>query len=388
MNILIIAKTFHSEQSARGIQMRRVINALTNYTDHRITLVTEGKSELDSTNEKLQIINISSSTFSFPFIEKIVDRLVCSIFCFKKDNFHVKTISILEKELKNTKFDLLLTVSTPFVSHLVGLEIKKMYPNLYWVSFFSDLWPSFLLPKPYYRKKILSKLEINQMRKVVEKCDVISTPSEYTLHLIKQHFKTNAKLKTIPHCINEEIIEKRHRIKGYIVHSGFLQKERINENLVDAINELAKENDEFKGLVHIGAYTKSLKKLMQEKNCEKIILLGKIPEQLSHTIQGLFEIGLIIEAPMGKQSPFLPSKITDCISQNSKLISITPMNSFLTDFSSKHHGFFNCCYEKNNIKECINNALNSSEKIADEAINYFHPAKVAKAYDTIFNKIK
>ena len=51
MNILIIAKTYHAKQSARAIQMRRVISALLKYTNHRITLITEGNKDQNIKNE-------------------------------------------------------------------------------------------------------------------------------------------------------------------------------------------------------------------------------------------------------------------------------------------------------------------------------------------------
>ena len=282
----------------------------------------------------------------------------------------------------------MLTVSTPFDSHLIGLEVKRNFSKLKWVAFFSDMWPVKLLPAPHYRKKILSQLEFSLMQNVVQQCDGILTPSKYTLDILNKYFKTNAKLSTIPHCLNDKKFKKQEQLNGYLVHSGFLQKERVNESLVKAINELGIENKEFGGLIQIGAYHPKIKNIIKKYNCGNIILVGHIPEELASKIQSLFEIGVIIEAPMEYVSPFLPSKITDSILLNKKLVAITPPKSYLTDFAYQHKGIFCCSYEKDEIKRCILNALYSEEVISTDAVSIFNPANIAELYDGFFNSLE
>jgi glycosyltransferase involved in cell wall biosynthesis len=387
MNILIITKYYQSNSAARAIQMRRIVDALINYSDHNITLITEGRIEMDENNCKLETIYIQPSLSKFQFFEKVINRLVCNLFCIRRNKFMLEGLSAAERVIKIKNIDLLLTVSVPFDSHLIGLEIKRKFAKLKWIAFFSDIWPAFLLPEPHRRIKILSNLELGLMRNIVEQCDGFLTPSKYSLDLIRQHFKTNAKLGDAPHCLNMKSLKIENQLGCYIVHSGFLQKERIREALVEAINELGTENKEFKGLIHIGAYDPTLEIIIKKHNCKNIKLLGHVPEDLANKIQSLFETGLIIEAPMEPVSPFLPSKITDSILLNKKLIAITPSKSFIRDFANQHEGI-NCCeYEKNQIKNCILKTLNSTIMISDEAINHFHPSNVIKMYNSFFNSL-
>jgi glycosyltransferase involved in cell wall biosynthesis len=388
MNILIIAKFYHAKQSARAIQMRRVISALLQYTDHNFILITQGEKKKDLENNNFQLINIPAEKVRFSFIEKITDRLICSPFCLKDNDFIVISTRIANELAAHKRIDLLLTVSTPVDSHIAGLKLKEQNPSLKWLTFFSDLWPSSLLPSPHLRKKLLSVKEFSLMSRIVNKCDTILSPSEYTLDIIKRSFNTTAVLHQIQHCSNisrQKSDESDEVLKGYIIHAGFFSKERIKEDLVIAVNQLVKENSKFKGLIHIGRFDQSLKKLIKKHNCKAIFLLEELPEQLVTKIQKLIEISIIIEAPMNDTSPFMPSKITDSLNNSKKVIVISPVNSFLNHFSLQNKGLFSCVYEVNAIKKCINEAIQSNEEITIQTLEYFHPKTVSNKYDEIFN---
>lgn len=387
MNILIVTKSYHSKSGSTAIQIRRIINSLIAYGHHNVILITEGFTENIEYKNQLEIINIPLDQSGFQFIERIVDRTICNLICLKKNKFILGGTSIAKKLLKERNIDILLTFSTPFDSHIVGLEIKREFDNLKWVTMFTDMWPNGLLPAPYKRGKLLSKMEKNLLRNVVEKCDGFITQSQYTVDLIQKHFKTKARFTCIPHCLSEHINITNNQLKGYVVHSGSLQKERIKNDLIEAISELAVENKDFKGLIHIGAYASKLDKTIMKHNCNNIFLLNRIPESLALRIQSMFEIGIIIEAPMIHPNPFVPGKITDTVQLNKKIVAITPIRSFLTDFANQVEGIYCCHYDKKEIKKCITRALQSNESINAEAINYFHPSVISQHYTKVFTSL-
>ncbi len=256
--------------------------------------------------------------------------------------------------------------------------MKFENPKLKWITIFSDMWPLGLLPKPYYRRKILAKLERNLMKDVLNMCDGYITPTEYTVELIQKYFNPKAIYKTIPHCSSLQYFEKNIKITGFLVHSGSLQKERISEELIEAIAELSTENSEFKGLIQLGNYDSKLIKLLKHHKHIKFFLINRIPEELAIMIQRLVEVGIIIEAPMKEANHFMPSKISDIILNNNRLVAITPKKSFLRDFAYHRKGFFCANYQKNEIKEAIINALRTTEYIEIDEINFFHPLTIAR----------
>ena len=388
MNILVIAKIFHPKNRAIAIQMRRMINALIDHGHHNIILITEGIAEINDETEGIEIINVPPKPSWYAPLELPMERFICSLICLRKNRFIEEGFLIAQKIVTERNIDLVLTVSTPMDSHIIGLMIKRKYHIITWVTFFSDMWPSGLLPKPYKTYKLLSILEKKSMQDVVGNCDGLITSNKYTIDLIKRHFQTEAQFSIVPFCLNkhDKIIEQR--IEGYIVHSGNLYKERISNQLVEAISELVIENKDFKGLTQLGGFHPKLIKIMKRNNCKNIFLFGCVPENIAGEMQNLFKTGIIIEAPFEQISPFMPSKITDSVQLNKNLVIITPNRSFLRDFAAKHNGIFCSAYDKNEIKSSILKALYTSEEISSDAINYFHPSNIAKTCNYFFNSLK
>ena len=383
-NILIIAKIYHANGRARALQMRRVFFALQCFTDHNITLITEGKTDAYDN----EIISIPPNKIFWPQIKRVFDRFLIETELLKSTNFNNEAYEKAKILIEAKKVDILFTVSSPIDSHLVGLSLKKQFPGLKWMTYFSDVWPFSLLPKPYYRKKFLSKKEEAITQKVILNCDMVITPSSFGVEILKSKYKCSTPMYSVPHCIEERAANSFDTDRsGYIVHSGDLQKERINSALVEAIIDLSLEEPNFKGFVHIGGYDNSLKILIEKFNCTHINLVGRLKEEEASKLQSKFSVGMIIESKMGDISPFMPSKITDSIQLHEKLICVTPRQSFLTQFSSEHKGVYSCVYNRDEIKKCVSEALKSKEIIEPETVQYFKPKKIAAMYDDLFEKL-
>ena len=380
MKVLIVAKSYNQATSARSIQMQRVIDALRKYTDISIILVTHGNKTENFQSSNFQQFNIDTKQKTY----RIKQRVFSGISNFDKD-FIRSSVKIIDEIIQNHHIDVLLTVSSPIECHDIGLKINKSNPDLKWISFFSDLWPSHLVPKPLYRNKFGSKADNNFISEIAEICDIIVTPSKYTLDVLRNNIPSiKSKLETINHCSSDlpvSIIEKQ--LSGFIVHSGFLQKERINEELILAIKELEK-HPLFKGLIHIGKYHPKLTNLIKKHDCKKIFLFGSVSEELAGSLQKMCEISMIIEAPMKKISPFLPSKITDSIQFSDKTIFISPERSKLSDMAKEWPGLFVSTYEKNKIINVINKALVSKNTIPVELQIEFSPKTIAEKYINLF----
>ncbi|MBF8148510.1 hypothetical protein ITJ86_01290 [Winogradskyella sp. F6397] len=377
MTILIVAKSYN-QQSARAIQMRRVVDALNTYIDANIILITQGDNSEDFESNNFKKININSA-FN-PKTSRIKQRFFSGLSNFDQ-NFIEESVKVIDGIVKSQQVDVLLTVSTPIECHNIGLIIKTRNPKIKWISFFSDLWPSHIVPKPLYRKKMGSKKDIDFMSQVAEYSDVIVTPSKYTLEVLKENISSiKAKLETINHCGRDlQHYESKNELSGYLVHSGFLQKERISEDLILAIKKF--ENDPtFKGFIHIGKYHSNLTKLIKKHNCKKILLIGSVPEELAGSLQEMCHVSMVIEAPMKKRSPFLPSKITDALLFSDKVVCISPEQSALSDMSRKWSGVFAATYDKDKIYNVIKTALASDETIPMELLREISPKTIAAKY--------
>ncbi|MCX7771937.1 MAG: glycosyl transferase, partial [Clostridia bacterium] len=77
------------------------------------------------------------------------------------------------KRLQKGDIQAVYTTSYPYSDHLIGLEIKKQYPDLLWLADFRDEWTNnpYLLDKPHpaYRMKKEKAME----REVLQKADIL-----------------------------------------------------------------------------------------------------------------------------------------------------------------------------------------------------------------------
>ena len=122
MNILIVAKEYSSKSKARAIQMRRVIESLINYTEHAYYLITA--------NYNGELINGNIKTYSvedrnYNKIDVFFEKIICTRIAFSDNEFIKLATQASSKLINEFKIDIIMTVSTPIESHIVGKNIKK-----------------------------------------------------------------------------------------------------------------------------------------------------------------------------------------------------------------------------------------------------------------------
>ena len=99
--------------------------------------------------------------------------------------------------LRNKNFDLLITVSHPFSSHLVGLLLKKD-KSIKWVADSGDPY-SLELESPANNLLIWKKLNLFVERKLLHEVDLFSVTTDTTLNLYELNFeKLSNKIIVIP----------------------------------------------------------------------------------------------------------------------------------------------------------------------------------------------
>lgn len=77
--------------------------------------------------------------------------------------------------VKHEGIDLIYSTSVPYSSHLLGLHLKKRFPDIPWVADFRDEWTNnpYLLDNPHYRLRM--NMEKRMEKKVLEKADCLIT---------------------------------------------------------------------------------------------------------------------------------------------------------------------------------------------------------------------
>ena len=338
MRVLIISKFFPPYQSARALQIGKVTDAIGKNAQIRVIagLPDNMKGESD---DNIHYVSYPKAKEFKNRLFRIGRRLLKE---FESTNYFgswvKKASGVAEKVICDFKPDVMMTSSSSFESHLVGLHLKKKMKIL-WVASFSDPWPAALMPVPYnvHSVPVLSRLQILMAKKVITECDAIHMPNKYAIDLIGKKLGLDIREKSyiIPHISNSfpKNIKIDLDLSDKLVHIGHLSRERVSIELLKAVKLLADQyKDVFGGMVCVGTVCPEFRRLVSEMQLDnQILILGQMSASKAMEYAMNSRVLLIIEANM-KKSPFLPSKFVDYVAAKRPILAITPPISPVRDY--------------------------------------------------------
>lgn len=98
------------------------------------------------------------------------------------------SVKFLRNYLKENHIDAIITTGPPHSMHLIGLRLKKYFPNLKWVADFRDPWTNIDFYKDLHLMKWADNLHRRLEKQVVQSADaitVVSTGMKEEFRLIK-----------------------------------------------------------------------------------------------------------------------------------------------------------------------------------------------------------
>ncbi len=164
-----------------------------------------------------------------------------------------KSISFLKKYLSENPVDAFVTTGPPHSMHLIGLGVKKHFPDLKWVADFRDPWSTFDVHNSFLSETGKRKNE-GLEKEVLEKADWLvmtsnNTPGEFPP-------LDKSKLKIITNGFDSDDFKNfkdtsDNKGKFKIYHTGLLNTIRNPVNLWKALTELCNENKSFEEKLHL-----------------------------------------------------------------------------------------------------------------------------------------
>ena len=236
-----------------------------------------------------------------------------------------KVLSLLRRH----SFDLMISRAQPYTSHLLGLLVKKRYPNLPWVSYFSDPWgdnPYVAEPSP----KVLAAEE-----EVLRKSSQVVVVSDLMRDSLAARYPREAqKIGVIPHLydpswlnrISRELEPKEPIEQGshplVLTYAGNFYGKRSPEALFRVLEDRA---EAIRGRLRV-RFVGKMSSTFAERGKALFPLVEVLgiksyqeTNQILRASQGL----LLMDAPLEK-SVFLPSKLVDYLALGKPLVAITP----------------------------------------------------------------
>ena len=123
-----------------------------------------------------------------------------------------KAKEIIESEGITT----VITTSPPHSTQLIGLELKKQYPNINWVADLRDPWTDIYYNSDLYPTSWAQRRNLKYERSVLEGADNIITVSEDCKRLFAEKANVTDKITVVPNGYDENDFKEMIKEKGEI----------------------------------------------------------------------------------------------------------------------------------------------------------------------------
>lgn len=272
---------------------------------------------------------------------------------------------------KTVKFDVMFSMHEPPSSHICAYKIKKAFPNLKWITYWSDPWlkdstreNSFIIKKIIEAK--MEKNTVNLSDKFIfvteqNRQDYINT---YNLERDKTYLVTRGYDQKL---YNEILLDQKPDLikndKINIIYAGeIFSKLRDINPFIEAVNQIKKENySEYQkmNILFFGNIDDSIAK----KNLEKIEnakVFGRISFNKALGFMLNSEILLLFG---NRNSNQIPAKVYEYLGAKGSILTVYgDENDPLKQIVSNNQVCYNTLNKKENIKNTLLTLLRKDKK--------------------------
>jgi glycosyltransferase involved in cell wall biosynthesis len=401
VKILIVCEHFSPQTGARALQATKVANALHSEGCEIYVLCGEPQGSPSPQSFKVEWVASQSNTKPTSVVDRILRRLRYEWSAVNPRGEWVRAMAVRTVEICNAfEPDIILTQSTPFRAHLVGLHLPESLRRR-WVAYFSDLWPLSLVPYPY-RTRIANLLRPIQMAKLIEvlsaaRCSIFT--NEVSVRRLMQAWPDGDKGRchVVAHIgtpqpnrdTNTVLIS---RYGGRFVHIGKLTRERSCPQLVEAIGQWTDSDDvgriRFPGFTFVGEVDPVFRRSCVDLERTGLVeFLGEVDATVAQEISRAAGTLVVIEAEMD-ESPFLASKFADYAMLGKPILAIGPQGP-IRDLLTDCGGGIAVGHDVAAIRTAME-ALAAPDRFRYDSATlaaHFSPARVARRYLGIFREI-
>lgn len=243
------------------------------------------------------------------------------------------SVNYLKKYLKENHFDALVTTGPPHSVHLIGLNLKKEFPDIKWIADFRDPWTEISYYQHLKLTKFADQKHRNLEQKVFENADITLATSYTDAENFK---KKGANAACITNGFDVENQEPRTENREpstqfTLSYIGVLEQLRNPEVLWRVLNDLMKENEDFNKnfqLKFVGRIDdRILDKITSSELNNSVKNLGYLPHSEANLEMQNSDLLLITNFPEDKSKGIIPGKIFEYLATKKQIISFGPKDS-------------------------------------------------------------
>jgi glycosyltransferase involved in cell wall biosynthesis len=161
-----------------------------------------------------------------------------------------------------------ITTSPPHSTQLIGLELKKRYPGIFWIADLRDPWTDIYYYDSFYHTPLAKKIDANYEKEVLSKSDRIITVGKSLKESFCRKFpEIEAKIAVITNGYDDADFSGINQVKPQVFtisYIGTLPDTYPVSAFMDAIEKLTKEGYSLK-LRFVGSVSSSQKDIIMSK---------------------------------------------------------------------------------------------------------------------------
>ncbi|MGM0635962.1 MAG: glycosyltransferase [Bacteroidota bacterium] len=237
------------------------------------------------------------------------------------------SVKYLTKLINEENISTIITTGPPHSMHLIGNELKKVFPDRKWLADFRDPWTTI----GYHNKlKLTDKsAEKHQQleKEVLDKADQIVVTSFTT----KTEFeaKTRTPVQTITNGFDGEAPTEISLDEAFsIAHIGSLLSDRNPEVLWKVLAELVDENPDFKNFFELHLVGKVSEQVLESIESFGLKEYAKVEGYVSHQkaieLQQQSQVLLLLEINAEETKAIIPGKVFEYMHANRPILAIGP----------------------------------------------------------------
>lgn len=260
------------------------------------------------------------------------------------------SVNYLKKYLKENHFDALVTTGPPHSVHLIGLNLKKEFPNLKWIADFRDPWTEISYYQHLKLTKFADQKHRNLEQKVFENADITLATSYSDAEKFR---RKGANAVCITNGFDVENQEPRTENREpttqfTLSYIGVLEQLRNPEVLWRVLNDLIKENEDFRKnfqLKFVGRIDdRILDKITSSELNNSVKNLGYLSHSEANLEMQNSDLLLITNFPEEKSKGIIPGKIFEYLATKKQIISFGPKESDVKRILEETHAgkHFSC----------------------------------------------
>lgn len=271
--------------------------------------------------------------------------------------FWVKpSINYLKKYLAENHFDAIVTTGPPHSMHLIGLGLKKEFPNLKWIADFRDPWTEISYYKHLKLTNSADKKHKNLEQKVFQNADITLATSFADAENFR---RKGANAICITNGFDKMEVEVEVETEKFTLsYIGVLEQLRNPENLWQILENLIKGNQGFKNdfeLKFVGEIDDLILNKLENSTLKNSIKnVGYLSHEESNLEMQQSDLLLVTNFPEEKSKGIIPGKLFEYLQTGNTILSFGPKNAdvekILNETNSGKHFSFE---DSENLKQFI-----------------------------------